>query len=40
MLPVKGEIVMGKRKVEIAVNKFKVNNMIIAGGVSANSYLR
>jgi len=29
-----------KRKVEIAVNKYKVNNMIIAGGVSANSYLR
>lgn len=28
------------RKLEIAINKYKVNNVIVAGGVSANSYLR
>lgn len=28
------------RKLEIAIKKYKVNNLIVAGGVSANSYLR
>ena len=28
------------KKMELAINKYNVNNMIIAGGVSANSYLR
>ena len=28
------------RKSEIAINKYNIKNMIIAGGVSANRYLR
>lgn len=28
------------RKLEIAIKKYKVDNLIVAGGVSANSYLR
>ena len=28
------------RKLELAINKYKVDNIIVAGGVSANTYLR
>ena len=28
------------RKLELAINTYKVNNIVVAGGVSANSYLR